>query len=292
MMFFNFRYIYHAVTVQPDPSMYSCIPHNSSVTVACQMSNLTEDTSLNWAVRLPGSDGFINLQELNNPNVTENPQRNSSVVRNLLSVISPMNGTTVRCRTIKLGKTTTVMETTFIIFGKSVSYYYISFLGAPNKINMNYNLDPTLVMHLSIKFNSDESTESSIAISWSPLQTCTHVGLDTNNTYLLNVTSTYCDPKCQSVQLYEPHFEFTAPDGAPSCEVYNFSVTTTYAGARYTGAGCSVPSSIQSMLPSLPDTKRLESSLKYSLMKWITSVTFYVSINVSCLSALCLGQSD
>ena len=138
-----------------------------------------------------------------------------------------------------------------------------------------------------LSINSDESTESSIVISWSPLQTCAPVGFDTNESYFLAVSSKYCDLRCQSVQLYEPHFEFTAPDGAPSCEVYNFSVTATYDGARYTGPGCSEPSSIQSMLPSLPDTKRLESLLKYSLMKRIMLVTLNVSINVSCLSALC-----
>ena len=111
--------IYNAVTVESDLSVYSCIPQNSFVIINCQKANLTEDTYLNWTVRLHGSDSFINLLELNNQNVTENPQRNSSLVSTVLSVISPVNGTTVRCRTIKSGVTTTVTETTFIIFGKS-----------------------------------------------------------------------------------------------------------------------------------------------------------------------------
>jgi hypothetical protein len=41
--------------------------------------------------------------------------------------------------------------------------------------------------------------------------------------------------------LNETYYQFTAPEGAPPCEVYNFSVTTTYVSATYTGAGCSLP---------------------------------------------------
>ena len=40
----------------------------------------------------------------------------------------------------------------------------------------------------------------------------------------------------------ESYYNFAAPEDAPPCEVYNFSVTVTYVGATYTGAGCSVPS--------------------------------------------------
>ena len=51
----------------------------------------------------------------------------------------------------------------------------------------------------------------------------------------------------------ETYHIFTAPEGAPPCEVYNFSITATYVGATYTGAGCSVPSPVLSTtLPSLP----------------------------------------
>ena len=139
-----------------------------------------------------------------------------------------------------------------------------------------------------LSINSDEITESSIVISWSPLQTCPLIGLDTNESYFLTISSTYCDLTCESVELHEPPFEFTAPDGAPTCELYNFSVIATYAGARYTGTGCSVPSSIQSMLPSFPDIKRLESSLRYSLIKRAMSVTLNVSFKVSCIKCIVL----
>ena len=59
----------------------------------------------------------------------------------------------------------------------------------------------------------------------------------------------------------------TTHEGAPPCEVYNFSVTATYVGVTYTGAGCSVPGPvISTMLPSLPNLERLEFSLMYSLV--------------------------
>ena len=100
----------------------------------------------------------------------------------------------------------------------------------------------------------------SVNISWSPL----HGHYVT--VYTLSVTSSEIGP--QSFPLDTPYFTFTAPEGAPPCEVYNFSVTATYdiVGATYTGAGCSVPSPVLSrMLPSLPNVTKLESSLDYSL---------------------------
>ena len=64
---------------------------------------------------------------------------------------------------------------------------------------------------------------------------------------------------------------FTAPEGAPPCGVYNFSVTATYdlpGAIYYTGTGCGVPSPLLSMmLPSLPDKKRLELAVKHLLKK-------------------------
>ena len=82
------------------------------------------------------------------------------------------------------------------------------------------------------------------------------------------------------IQLNESQYTFTAPEGAPACEVYNFSVTATYVGATYTGADCSEPSAIISrMLPSLPDIDRLESSLGYSLVK--ETLTDELSLSVS-----------
>ena len=82
--------------------------------------------------------------------------------------------------------------------------------------------------------------------------------------------------------LNEPYFHFTAPEDAPPCEVYNFSVIGTYFGATYTGADCSVPSRVLSqVVPSLPNVSNLESSLQYSLAKQSGELNFKVSFKVS-----------
>ena len=83
-----------------------------------------------------------------------------------------------------------------------------------------------------------------------------------------------------SVSLNESYYNFTAPEGSAPCEVYNFSVTAIYIGARYIGAGCSASSPVLSrMLPSLPDIKGLERSLKHSIA--IEQFSQDVILNVS-----------
>jgi hypothetical protein len=80
--------------------------------------------------------------------------------------------------------------------------------------------------------------------------------------------------------LIEPYYDFFAPEGAPPCEVYNFSVTATYVGDIYTGAGCRVPSPVLTrILPSLPDISQLESSLDSVLS---TGFVVEVSFEVCC----------
>ena len=84
------------------------------------------------------------------------------------------------------------------------------------------------------------------------------------------------------VSLNDSYYNFTAPEGAPPCEVYNFSVTATYIGATYTGPDCSVPSNIiEMMLPSLPNIARLESSLVYSLVQTSKQFILNISLEVS-----------
>ena len=83
--------------------------------------------------------------------------------------------------------------------------------------------------------------------------------------------------------LNESYYHFTAPEGAPPCEVYNFSVTATHVGATYTGAGCSVPSPLLStMLPSLPNISQLDSSLEFVVEKgsflFVVEVSFQVRL--------------
>ena len=129
-----------------------------------------------------------------------------------------------------------------------------------------------------------------IEITWPPLIELPRPLMveDINETYTLSVTSANIQP--QIVELYELSYVFTAPEGAPPCEVYNFSVLATYhdiAGTTYTGDGCSVATPVlQRMLPSLPDIRNLESSLYLVLMKNATGqVTLKVSFSVSFLKA-------
>ena len=100
----------------------------------------------------------------------------------------------------------------------------------------------------------DATLPQMVKISWSPILHHSHMN------YTLRVTSSNTEP--QSYQLHTSSFNFSAPEGAPACEVYNFSVTASYVGATYTGAGCSELSPVISrMLPSLPDKVKLDSSI-------------------------------
>ena len=85
-----------------------------------------------------------------------------------------------------------------------------------------------------------------------------------------------------NLPVNQTHFNFTAPDSAPPCEIYNFSVTATYVGATYTGPDCGVNNQVDGrMLPSLPDIQPLEASLNYSLIKNDSNITLLVSFMVS-----------
>ena len=126
----------------------------------------------------------------------------------------------------------------------------------------------------SVTFNLEEIEGLSINISWSTLPIS-----ENNQTYTVTIKDS--NHLLTISRRSQPYFVFTAPEDAPPCEVYNFSVTATYVGATYTGAGCSVPSSINTMLPSLPDTKPLESSIQYILMKEVMKIILNVTFNVS-----------
>jgi hypothetical protein len=118
------------------------------------------------------------------------------------------------------------------------------------------------------------NSEQSINISW--------VDPDESNR-LYQVTVVNSVSRQWTFAAQEPYFHFTAPEGAPPCEVYNFTVTATYAGATYTGAGCSVPSPvISTMLPYLPNIGDLQSSYNFSLEKQAGEavLTVYFQVNV------------
>ena len=111
--------------------------------------------------------------------------------------------------------------------------------------------DPTILL-------TGDIVEKGINLSWSrELQSLAN--------FTLRISS---GSNSQGNQLNnsESSYYFTVPEGAPPCEVYNFSITATYVGATYTGIGSSVPSPVLStMLPSLPSISQLKSSLGYVL---------------------------
>ena len=121
--------------------------------------------------------------------------------------------------------------------------------------------------------------QKSINLTWS--QESSSVVDAPQSTFQLKINH---GSKSEVISLDEPYYYFTVPKGAPPCEVYNFSVIATYVGATYTGAGCSVPSPVLSMmLPSLPDISNLETSLGYLLKKQANGgIELQVSLKVSC----------
>ena len=137
-----------------------------------------------------------------------------------------------------------------------------------------YNIDPTsLTNELEIVHIDGKG----VNMSWSPQQTSDSVG----EFYSLSIDY---GSSHDVVLVNDTHYYFRAPDSAPPCEVYNFSVTATPVGATYTGDGCSVPSPVLSrMLPSLPDIASLESSLNHSL-KTVAGYRFYLNVFFSKVS--------
>ena len=115
-----------------------------------------------------------------------------------------------------------------------------------------------------------------INISWSQKSRQVTVS-DAVQTFSLTVSHA---SSSHVISLNDSFYYFTAPEDAPPCEVYNFSVTATYVGATYTGAGCSIPGSKSTMLPSLADIVSLDSSLEYVLMKNSSKIIFVVSFEV------------
>ena len=108
---------------------------------------------------------------------------------------------------------------------------------------------------------------NSTNISWTSLSDAGLGDDRIDQKYLLNIVTNSTN-QLHSFELWKSYFIFNGTDNAPACEVYNFSVTATYVGATYTGAGCSEPSLILSVtLPSLPDISRLQSSLYHSIEK-------------------------
>ena len=127
---------------------------------------------------------------------------------------------------------------------------------------------------------------SVVNISWSGLSAVNLLNVVQNST----LSITYGPNWKTVINTTEHHYSFTAPEGAPPCEVYNFSVTATYVGATYLGACCSVPSAVVSrMLPSLPDIERLDSSLTHYLVKIAGDTKLQTLFEVLIIRTLCMS---
>lgn len=125
---------------------------------------------------------------------------------------------------------------------------------------MNIDLAPTSLLTTDVYLQA-------VKLSWIP-----NLSLDNiHETYTLTVMTNDIQP--QILERNETNYVFNAPEGAPPCQVYSFSVTANLVAntATYTGAGCSVPSEpISTMLPTLPNISRMESSVGYVLKKRFT----------------------
>lgn len=109
--------------------------------------------------------------------------------------------------------------------------------------------------------------------------------LDPNKLQIINLTVVNTINQQWMFQLQHPYHIFIAPENASPCEIYTFKVSYTYVGATYTGDGCSVQSPVLStMLPSLPQISRMQSSQNYSLEKLTGELilTVYFQVSFTC----------
>ena len=136
-----------------------------------------------------------------------------------------------------------------------------------------------LTIESTFSFEVIEISEGAINISWNEDSSQVAVS-DAVQTFSLTVSH---GSSSQVISLNDSFYYFTAPEDAPPCEVYNFSVTAKYdfVGATYTGAGCNISGSASVMLPSLPNITRPRTSLQHDLMKVSTTFTLTVLFEVS-----------
>ena len=120
----------------------------------------------------------------------------------------------------------------------------------------------------------DLDEEQSLNISWIDPH-------EANRTYNLTVINSANQQWMLTLQ--KPYHIFSTPEGAPPCEVYNFSATATYTGATYIGDDCLVPSNVLgATLPSLPQINSSPSFHNFSLAKGAGEIvlTVYFEVNV------------
>ena len=259
--------------------MYTFVPQSSSILINCTAARSQNPL---WSIRLPNltqfSDYFSGREELYHRNglyPQDSKDIDSQLIRLSLLINSTQdkNRTTVRCIDATLEcPACVIFETTLMVYGRYQTEWYDLFKWHWLGIYLVLLAEPNQISYLSQDIRS-----RSVNISWSPLPL-----LGGNQTYTLTVENR--NTPSLTFQYHEPYTVFSAPEDAPPCEVYNFSVTATYVGATYTGAGCSVPSPVLSrMLPSLPDITGLKNSCINLLMKQpgggvTLNVTFQVHV--------------
>ena len=187
------------------------------------------------------------------PNVT-NHETGMTTLRLVINNTAINNQTLIDCA----GRFGESFLTTLFVFGMLCMYYYCCILSTNHII---INTEPNEHLILLVKGEK----VNSINLTWSQKLASVPLVDNVMQMFLLNISH---GSSSQTISVNVSHYYFTAPEDAPPCEVYNFSVTATYVGATYTGAGCSVPSQVLStMLPSLPNINKIQPSLMYSLMK-------------------------
>ena len=147
-----------------------------------------------------------------------------------------------------------------------------------NMLTMFISLALIFLEASSVTIDIEDIDLQAANISWSSLN---------QSVYTLTIVNSRNIAQPQILQLHHPYYAFSAPEGAPPCEVYSFSVAANYdiVGATYTGVGCSVSSpEISRMLPSLPDINPLRSSIKFLLEKHSTGIILTTSFAVHAYS--------
>ena len=253
------------VSPPPWPMPYLYVPQNSTVIINCAFEGIAEpffevdiaNTSFNG---LEFDDRRGQREILRDHGLFEISGSSSAVIE--VNNTNMNNGTTIRCTYIGNSR---LEQTTLLVYGLFAYNYYPYYR---EFILYSFLLEPTAII-----LDIVDVDISAVNISWSGLSAENQLNVAQNSILTITHGLVY--------NTTEHHYSFTAPEGAPPCEVYNFSITATYVGAIYTGAGCSVPSPVISrMLPSLPNIERMNASLMYSLVVIHGNLNLNVSFEV------------
>ena len=242
------------------------IPYNASVYINCTLES--QNTPI-WLINPAEDDVGIALPfhtSFNDYGLYELSDIErlgmSTIIRLLINDTAINNKTEINCYAVDVD----LRQTTLSLYGMSCMPW--AQLSTKSIVYMYIHVETSTLILKAEKVE----IERSLNVSWSDPD-------QSNRLYNLIVN----DANQQwLITLRESYHIFSAPEDAPPCEVYNFSVTATYVGAIYTGAGCSAPSSVLStMLPSLPDISNLQSSHNFSLEKQTGEVvlTVYFEVN-------------